>query len=455
MADHDQQQATSLTETSQPVSRRGLLRRALETAAAATAGAVGASAIAGAVPVRAVNGDPVRVGQTNAGTVTTEVRNTAAVSNAVALRGVVTTPGPGGATAGAWGQSNGQNGTGVFGLTPAGNSRGVWGRSVNGRGVYGEATGTTGRNYGVYGKATGAAGIALYGVADTGVYGQGGRTGTLGAGTEQGVYGYGGKVGVFGSGTDQGVWGYGGPLGVYGTGQTWGVWGEALHAGVKGTGHTGVSGQGNFGVAGSGSEYGVYGFSANGLAGLFQGKAHVNGTFTATTKNFLIDHPADPANRTLAHACVEAPEMLNVYRGTVTLDTKGTASVRLPRYFRSLNIDFGYQLTPIGAPAPALHVAKGITRNSFAIAGGNPGQRVCWIVTGARQDAWAQEHPLRVERTKKPTERGRYLNPELFGKPRSAAIHALPKVSRRLLRREPRPTDAPRRPRVLIEDGAG
>jgi hypothetical protein len=42
------------------------------------------------------------------------------------------------------------------------------------------------------------------------------------------------------------------------------------------------------------------------------GLQHVAGTFTATTRMFLIDHPQDPANRTLAHSCVEAPEMLNV-----------------------------------------------------------------------------------------------------------------------------------------------
>jgi hypothetical protein len=76
-------------------------------------------------------------------------------------------------------------------------------------------------------------------------------------------------------------------------------------------------------------------------------------------------------------------------------------------------------------------VARKITANSFAIAGGVPGQEVCWQVTGVRQDAWAVKNPLRVERTKRRKDRGKYLNPEAFGKPNAAAIHPAPTVSRR------------------------
>jgi hypothetical protein len=84
---------------------------------------------------------------------------------------------------------------------------------------------------------------------------------------------------------------------------------------------------------------------------------------------------------------VEAPERLNVYRGTVTLNALGRANVRLPRYFPALNTDYSYQLTSIGTPAPALHVAQEITpAGSFGIAGGAAGQRVCWMVTGTRHD---------------------------------------------------------------------
>jgi hypothetical protein len=75
-------------------------------------------------------------------------------------------------------------------------------------------------------------------------------------------------------------------------------------------------------------------------------------------------------------------------------------------------------------------VAREIEPNSFAIAGGVPGQRVCWQVTGARRDAWARTHPLRVERAKKRGDRGKYLDPETFGHPKSAAIHVPPKIQR-------------------------
>jgi hypothetical protein len=101
----------------------------------------------------------------------------------------------------------------------------------------------------------------------------------------------------------------------------------------------------------------------------------------------------------------------------------------MPRYFRTLNRDYRYQITAIGAPAPGLYVARKIQHRSFAIAGGVPGQEVCWQVTGVRQDAWAQKHPLRVERTKKPGDRGKYLHPELFGKSQSAAIGRRPRVA--------------------------
>src|SRR5262245_43910226 len=125
-----------MTQTSAPRSRRSIL-----TAAAAAGGALAVQALASATPASAVNGDPVKVGQLNVGTAATTVRNTAAVNNAIALRGEVTTTVAGASTAGVWGQSAAQNGNGVFGFaTNTGTlTKGVWGRSVNGTGVYGEA----------------------------------------------------------------------------------------------------------------------------------------------------------------------------------------------------------------------------------------------------------------------------------------------------------------------------
>jgi hypothetical protein len=57
----------------------------------------------------------------------------------------------------------------------------------------------------------------------------------------------------------------------------------------------------------------------------------------------------------------------------------------------------GYSLTAIGAPAPNLYIAQEVTNNSFEIAGGAPGMKVSWQVTGIRQDAFAKANPLKVE----------------------------------------------------------
>ena len=152
----------------------------------------------------------------------------------------------------------------------------------------------------------------------------------------------------------------------------------------------------------------------------------------ATDKNFRIDHPLDPANRYLVHSCVEAPERLNVYGGTVTLDGKGRATVKLPAYHDALNTEHRYQLTPIGGAAPDLHVAAVISKGRFKIAGGTAGLTVCWMVTGVRQDAWAARHKLKVQPLKAKQDRGRYVSAQAFGKPRSAQIGhvAEPRVPR-------------------------
>ena len=50
--------------------------------------------------------------------------------------------------------------------------------------------------------------------------------------------------------------------------------------------------------------------------------------------------------------------MKNVYDGVVTLNGKGEATVKMPRWFEALNRDFRYQLTALGAPAPNLCVAN-------------------------------------------------------------------------------------------------
>jgi hypothetical protein len=99
----------------------------------------------------------------------------------------------------------------------------------------------------------------------------------------------------------------------------------------------------------------------------------------------------------------------------VVLDVHGEALVQLPAWFGTLNKEFRYQLTPIGAAGPNLHIAEEISNQRFKIAGGVSGMKVCWQVTGIRQDAWAQAHPVVVEQDKTTRERGLYLHPELYG----------------------------------------
>ncbi len=86
---------------------------------------------------------------------------------------------------------------------------------------------------------------------------------------------------------------------------------------------------------------------------------------------------------------VESPDMKDIYDGVVVLDSRGEAVVKLPEWFEALNTDFRYQLTPIGAPGPYLHIAAKVANSLFKIAGGTGGMEVSWQVTGIRQDAYA------------------------------------------------------------------
>src|SRR5262249_24223543 len=114
-----------------------------------------------------------------------------------------------------------------------------------------------------------------------------------------------------------------------------------------------------------------------------------------------------------------------LYDGIAILDTKGEATVRLPARFEALNTDLRYQLTPIGAPGPDLHIADEVANNRFRIAGGHPGMKVSWQVTGTRQDAWARTHRMPVEETKARRERGRYLHPEIQPKAQGKRLDAV------------------------------
>jgi hypothetical protein len=148
------------------------------------------------------------------------------------------------------------------------------------------------------------------------------------------------------------------------------------------------------------------------------GNLTVTGAITAGVKDFKIDHPLDPTNKYLYHSSVESSEMMNIYTGNAILDNSGEAVVSLPKWFEALNADFRYQLTAVGAAAPNLHVDQEIANHRFSIAGGAPGMKVSWQVTGVRHDAYAKAHPLAVEVRKSDKERGHYLHPDAYGAPR-------------------------------------
>ncbi len=224
-----------------------------------------------------------------------------------------------------------------------------------------------------------------------------------------------------------------GPVRVVSTSQPIAVYGETSFS----------DGFGVYGAAGGPNSAGVFGFNSDsaaiwgrimggagaaiygenfgtGFAGRFvgpvlvQGSMIVQGTLQKSSGTFKIDHPLDPANKFLSHSFVESPDMMNIYNGNVTTDATGSVTVTLPDYFEVLNRDFRYQLTVLGQFAQAI-VSREIAGNSFEIHTDKPGVKVSWQVTGIRQDAYAQAHPIVVEEPKPAEEQGLYLFPAGFG----------------------------------------
>ena len=281
---------------------------------------------------------------------------------------------------------------------------GVTGNSATGNGVLGISAAVNPQQAaGVFGKATEAGG--------TGVFGEGIN------------------------GASNGVWGR--------TSSGYGVRGEhssgTTGAAVYGT-STATDGNGVLGEANTGAEaFAIWGKSTNGEAGHFTGKVVVNGDLEVLgnikkdTGTFRIDHPQDPANKYLLHSFVESPDMMNVYNGNVVLNRNGGAVVQLPAYFQALNTEFRYQLTAIGAPGPNLFIAQEIYDNHFTIAGGTPGMKVSWQVTGIRQDPYANAHRVPVEAMKPAKEIGSFLHPESYGQPKERGVEYVryPKVMAR------------------------
>jgi len=176
------------------------------------------------------------------------------------------------------------------------------------------------------------------------------------------------------------------------------------------------------GVEGTGGTYGVHGIDASGGAGY--GVFSTGDSGASGFKSFMIDHPADPANKYLKHFSIESNEVLNIYRGTATFNSDGKTVITLPDYYNLINKNASYLLTPVGAPMPNLFIEKEINRsNKFVIAGGIAGKKVSWNVTAERNDPYAQQNPKKKENiSDKKENRGKYLTPELYNQPKSLRI---------------------------------
>src|SRR5260370_5813839 len=55
------------------------------------------------------------------------------------------------------------------------------------------------------------------------------------------------------------------------------------------------------------------------------GPLSVFGPLSKPMGSFKIDHPLDPENKSLSHSFVESPDMMNIYNGVTTLDSRGRA----------------------------------------------------------------------------------------------------------------------------------
>jgi hypothetical protein len=342
---------------------------------------------------------------------------------------------------------HGTAGAGVSGSSTTG--YGVYGSSTSYSGVYGTSSGTSGvygeGAIGVIGHGTAGAGVSGSSIANPGVYGSSGSgdgvygttSGSYGPGA--GVHGAGGVAGtgVFGeSESNAGVTGNSNNYhGVSGNSSS----GDGVHGSTEsGDGVHGNSGSGNgvygtsagsygtaglFGVGTATNSTGIAGFASGPAtqAGYFSGRVDVIGAFSATSKSFKIDDPLDPERKYLYHTSVESPDMKTMYDGVATLGADGTAVVELPEWFEALNRDFRYQLTCVGGFAP-VYVAERVAANRFTIAGGTPGLEVSWLVTGIRQDPWANAHRTPVEEDKPAIELGSYLHPEVYGEPETRSV---------------------------------
>ncbi len=337
-------------------------------------------------------------------------------TSGVAIQGIGSSTSSG--TTGVLGQSAGPGGIGVWGIASEGTGANI--------GVYGLVDTPQGWGVAAMNSASSGNAIAIEGITSS-------RDGTAIAGLASSSSGE--TAGVWGAVSSPDGYGVVGMQHNYYIGDIpssyWssgGIFGGA--DGVIGFSKA-TSGYGVFGYSTvtSGSGFGVIGRADSDIAyaGYFDGNVSIQGNMTASgAKSFQIDDPLDPANRYLRHFAIEGPEVQNVYNGVITLNETGEAVVALPEYFPAVNRGpYRYQLTAIGAPMPGLYIASEVEGTTFRIAGGVPGGKVSWQVTGIRNDPYIRQHPVETEPLKPEAERGFYITPEAYGQPPERRFRAV------------------------------
>ena len=326
-------------------------------------------------------------------------------------------------------------------------------------GLKGTAEGTsaagTGTHYGLYGTAAGAGlnNVGTYGLATSssssansanrGVFGEANSTtatfnqGMLGIAIPSRTSTTGYNAGVLGEAGGHSTTNYGFISLSYGTGITNYGSADFVYGSVTGGLKKNIATYGyafgadtNIAIRGYAKDdlaavnYGVYSEVAGltgSMAGRFLGNVRVEGNLAVTgsiskgSGTFKIDHPDDPENKFLVHSFVESPDMMNVYNGNATTDANGYVTVDLPDYVESANKDFRYQLTAIGQFAQCI-VKEKVKGNKFVIQTDKPNVEVSWMITGIRNDPYANQNRIESVVAKDQNEKGKYIHPEAYGK---------------------------------------
>jgi len=181
-----------------------------------------------------------------------------------------------------------------------------------------------------------------------------------------------------------------------------------------------------YGVAvwGDGGNYGVIGGTSANAGSSDFGLLSLTNSGAFGVKSFIIDHPLQPESHTLRHFSIESNEVLNVYRGNITLDANGRGIVMLPDFYEAVNKNPTYQLTAIGTPQQP-YVFSEITGNTFVVAG-QPSTKVSWVITAERNDPTIQYFSNKKGNDavqKKPVEhQGKLYVPGAYGRPAEEGV---------------------------------